>query len=358
MTQRSPTIEGFRTAFRRPGLVLAEITWRWVFGAAAIALLVLSVLEFLDTLPVSKEDLFLLRSRQPFLVSHAIGHILNGSAHRVIYSLLILAGTLAVFWMLASSFGRAATVKPLLEYFGSDAGGESSIWPRFWRTREERWRLRSLVGINFLRVALGLAAVLGIIASGVVAGFASSDADPQPGLVFLIFMALAALVGMIWSSLNWFLSVAPIFVVGEQRDTFGAISATVDFCRREAGPVFWSSTAFGLLHLVVFVAASSIVVFPLAFVGTLPAGVIIGAIVVLTLFYFAVVDFFYTGRLAAYVSILHRPEEMVVAALPSVAPIVPVTPEPSPMIEPGRWEASDDDILSDAPGQVEPDEPI
>src|SRR5947209_14103344 len=151
MAQRSPTLEGFRTALRRSGLVLAEITWRWVFGSAAIALLVLSFLEFLDTLPVSKEDLFLLRSRQPFLVSHAIGHILNGSAHRVIYSLLILAGTLAVFWMVASSFGRAATVKPLIEYFASGEIGELSVWPRFWRTREERWRLRSLVGINFLR---------------------------------------------------------------------------------------------------------------------------------------------------------------------------------------------------------------
>ena len=33
----SPTVEGFRTAFRRPSLTLAEIMWRWVGGATAAA---------------------------------------------------------------------------------------------------------------------------------------------------------------------------------------------------------------------------------------------------------------------------------------------------------------------------------
>lgn len=346
MAQSSPTIEGFRTAFRRPGLVLAEIAWRWVFGAAAIALITLSVLEFLDMLPVSKEDLFLLRTRHPFLVSHAVGHILHGTAHRVVYSFIILSATLALFWILAASFGRVATVKPLIERFGSDTFGDVGNWPRFWRTRDEGWRLRSLFGLNFLRVVLALAAGLAVVASGVVAGFVSTDADPQPGLVFLIFMALALLVGLLWSSLNWFLSVAPIFVVGEQRDTFGAITAAVEFCRREAGPVFWSSTAFGLLHLVVFVAASSIVVFPLAFVGTLPGSVVVGAIVVLTLVYFAVVDFFYTGRMAAYVCILQRPEEPSAVAVATV--IEPAAPSAA-VASAGRWEAMEDDILSDVP---------
>jgi hypothetical protein len=352
MAQRSPTLEGFRTAFRQPGLVLAEITWRWVFGAAAISLVVLSSLEFLDTLPVSKEDLFLLRTRHPFLVSHAIGHILHGTAARVVYSAVILAATLAVFWIVVASFGRVAMVKRLLEGFASDTITSAAGWPRFWRTRDEGWRLRSLFGLNFLRVALGLAAILGLVASGVIAGFASSDVDPQPGLVFLIFLALAALVALVWSPLNWFLSIAPIFVVGEQRDTFGSISATLDFCRQETGPVFWSSTAFGLLHLVVFVAASSVVVFPLAFVGTLPAGVIVGAIAVLTLVYFAVVDFFYAGRMAAYVCILRRPEEPAVAALPTWVPEPPASfTAPSPSV--GRWEAMEDDILSDTPSSPE-----
>ena len=37
MKRRSPTLEGFRILFRRPSLVMAEISWRWTFGLALIA---------------------------------------------------------------------------------------------------------------------------------------------------------------------------------------------------------------------------------------------------------------------------------------------------------------------------------
>src|ERR1700756_509742 len=78
MANWSPTLEGFRTVFRRPSLPLAEIAWRWSFGAAAVLLIVFGFFEYLDTLPVSGVDLFLLRSRQPFMVSQALARIFGG----------------------------------------------------------------------------------------------------------------------------------------------------------------------------------------------------------------------------------------------------------------------------------------
>ena len=57
MAAWSPTLEGFRTVFRRPSLPLAEVMWRWSFGAAACVLLGFGFLEYLDTLPVSNIDL-------------------------------------------------------------------------------------------------------------------------------------------------------------------------------------------------------------------------------------------------------------------------------------------------------------
>ncbi len=355
MAQPSPTIEGFRAAFRRPGITLAEISWRWSFGAAVLALLTLSVFEFLDTLPVSREDRLFMRTGQPFLVSHAVGHILRGSTPRVVTSLLILAVCLAVLWILAASFGRAATVGSLLAYFSpqSQSGdGDHQIAGM----RERRGRIRSLFGLNALRVALSFAALLALAASGVIAGFASSEAHPHPGLVFLIFACLALLVAVFWSCVSWFLSIAPIFVLQEACDVFGSLSAAVDFCRRQAGPVFWSSSAFGVLHLIVFVAATSVVVFPLAFAGIAPAWLVVAAILVLTLMYFAVVDFLYTGRMAAYVCILQQPL--------NAEPVV-VVPPPTPLTDTRRlasgrspaWYGTDDDILSDVPGLIAPDEP-
>ena len=68
MAAWSPTIEGFRSIFRRPALPLAEVAWRWSFGAAAFVLVGLGLLEYLNTLPVSPTDLLMLRTGHPVLV--------------------------------------------------------------------------------------------------------------------------------------------------------------------------------------------------------------------------------------------------------------------------------------------------
>jgi hypothetical protein len=349
MAQHSPTIEGFRAAFRRPGVVVAEITWRWVFGATGLALLTLSCLEFLKTLLVSRTDLLFLRSNQPFLVAQALSHIFHGSARRVVISVVILSTALAVLWILSASVGRVTTLQSLLEYFHFNSEGRSS-------TRGRHGRFGSLVGLNFLRVALALAALLAIIAAGVISGFVSTDKNPQPGLAFLIFLPLAALVGLVWNSLNWFLSVAPIFVVGESYDTFTSIGAALDFCCERPGPVFWSSTAFGLIHLTLFAGASSVVAVPFAFVGVLPGSVVLAAVAVLTLIYFAAVDFFFTGRMAAYIAILQSPALPVggvPVALSPVRPTVPASPPARP-----EWETLSDDILSDRGSQISTTAPV
>ena len=340
MGQPSPTIEGFRAVFRRPGITLAEITWRWSFGAAVLALLTALLFEFLDTLPVSWADRLLLGSRQPFLVSHAVGHILHGSARRAVVSSLIVVAALAIFWILAASFGRVATLRSLVAYFSPD-------------DTEARGGLRSLLALNFLRVALALAAVLALAASGVIAGFASSNSHPNPGMVFLTFTSLALLVGFLWSMLNWFLSVAPLFVLHGGCDVFASVSATMDFCRQRTAPVFWSSTAFTALHAVVFFAATSVVAVPLALAGVAPGWVIVAAVLLLTLIYFAVVDFLYTGRMAAYACILQRPMEEAPVAVSGTTPVAPLAPATQ---SPG-WYRTDDDILSDVPGLSSADKP-
>src|SRR5205807_7716707 len=111
----SPTLEGFRAAFRRPSLTLAEIVWRWTVGTTACALLIFGLLEYLDTLPVTEGELLLLRTRHPVLVGQAIAHILRGSLNRVVAAGLVAALALTGLWILAASVGRTATVRVLLE---------------------------------------------------------------------------------------------------------------------------------------------------------------------------------------------------------------------------------------------------
>src|SRR5262245_52973523 len=111
----SPTLEGFRTVFRKPSVSLAEISWRWSFGAAAFLLCSSAMVEYLDSLPVSGRNLLLLRSAHPALISHALSQILRGSGARLVLAASLLLIALTLLWIFAASIGRVATLNALTE---------------------------------------------------------------------------------------------------------------------------------------------------------------------------------------------------------------------------------------------------
>jgi hypothetical protein len=342
MKQRSPTLEGFRTMFAQPSFGLAEVAWRWSFGAAASLLLVFAFFEYLDTLPVSNGDLLLLRTSQPLLISRAVLHIFRGSAFRVVETAIVLALTLGAAWIAVASLGRAATLRALLAHFRKV--DVSTPAPK----AKKRGRLRSLFALNTFRLAATLAAIVGCFAAVLLAGAASQPADPAPGSALLIFLTISLMVWFAWSTLNWFLSLALIFVVADGRDTFGAIAAAVNLCRTRSGSVFAVGTWFGLAHFTAFAVASSVVAFPLAFAAVLPAGVVLGGTLLVALLYFAVADFLHVGRLAAYMAIAEMPESPMIARtapppLPRGGAYLDPKLEPSPAVDPSEL------ILSDVP---------
>src|ERR1700730_10864190 len=157
MTQRSPTIEGFRLMFSRPSLGLAEIAWRWAFGSAALLSLTFLLVEYLRTLPVSSGDIFLLRTRHPILVSQAVAHIFQGSAVRLGKATFLLSLLLSVAWIVLASLARTTTVKALLTYFR-----EEGIIPRHALAGDvvRQVQDRSPLGVNLLRVVSTIAALL------------------------------------------------------------------------------------------------------------------------------------------------------------------------------------------------------
>ncbi len=328
MKRRSPTLEGFRILFRLPALGLAEVAWRWSFCLAAVALLAISFREYLSTLPVTTAEMLLLRTRQPTLILQAIARILQGSAPRAVSALIVLAGALTLAWIVLASLGRAAILKTLVESLR-----ENDV------PKPQAWRLTSLMGLNFLRAGGLLSTALSFVGAILLAGAASSKTDPSPGSALLIFWMLCFFIGLAWSTLNWYLSLAAIFVVGQGQTTFGGLAAAADLCRGRPGSLIAAGTWFGLAHAVAFVVATSVVAFPLAFAEVLPAGIVLGGVILVTLIYFAVADFLYVGRLAAYVFLVEVRESIQPSAL-SIQPI-----------------PSEDDILSDIPGLVPPPQP-
>ena len=129
-------------------------------------------------------------------------------------------------------------------------------------------------------------------------------------------------------------------MVRESEDTFGSISAAVNFCRRCAGKVSGAGFWFGAMHLVAFVVASTVVMYPLSLANLVPASVTLSLMGMVTLAYFAVADYLHVARLAGYVSLVEwdrspRPivepiGEIVTPVLETVAPALSVVSASEP----------------------------
>jgi len=353
----SPTAEGFRAVFRRPSLTLAEIAWRWSVGVTAAALFFFGILEYLNTLPVTNGELLFLRSRHPYLVSQAIAHILRGSLSRAVMSVLVAVLMLTLLWIIASAVGRLATVRELLNYFRRDVAGyvsAGSIPDDGGRDVASNVSTNSepfpaLVRLNFLRAAVALAAVCGFVGAAILSGFASPDAHPRPGLAFLLFLPLAALIYLVWSSLNWLLSLAGVCAVRGNEDAVGAISAAVTLCRERAAAVSAVSTWTGLAHLVAFVGATTVVSMPLGFAPLVPWRLVVAAMIFITVGYFALADWLYMARLAGYVCIAEMPEALLARVPPSPPPVSSGGLQVAPAISLQTTIDRDEPILSDVP---------
>jgi hypothetical protein len=334
----SPTAEGFRAAFRRPLLTFAEITWRWVVGATATVLFFFGLFEFLDTIPVTNGELFFLRTRNPFLVSQAIAHLLRGHLNRGVLSLVFAALLLAVIWIIAASLGRIATVEAMLDYFRERFAADTKADGENTTSTSAQGRFATLLQLNFLRVSVVLAGLVGLLGAAIVAGSTSSPAHPRTGLAFLLFVPISGVVCLIWCGLNWLLSLAAVFVVRDADDVIGAISSSVALCRRRPAALFAVSTWTGVSHLIAFAGASTAVSVPLALAGILPWRLVALGVVLVTLTYLAVADWLYTARLAGFVCIAEIPDALLGPPPPLPSPTIP-----APTID------RDELILSDVP---------
>jgi hypothetical protein len=313
MASDSPISEGFRRAFREPAIVLAEIAWRWSFGAAASALVIASLLAYLDTLPITRMQMVLLRSRIPWLIADALGQIVRGSGPRLAVMVAIMLPAISVIWIAAASLGRAATLKALLHC-------EASV------------PLSSQVGLSFLRASVNLAALIGYLGALIVSGRAAAGTvEVRAGVFFVVFVALATAVALLRSRLNWFLCLGAISAARDGHDTFAAVAAAIGLFRRHTGKFAWAGAVFGSIHFVLFALFTVISLLVLALAAKAPPGVSLFFLAAITLAYFALVDALYIARLAAYAAIDEndrRPPFAPVAVEPE-----PVVPEP-PVVAP------------------------
>ena len=208
--------------------------------------------------------------------------------------------------MLAASAGRAATLRALLE----DVPASFT----------QRHDLRSLLAVHFFRVSVTLLGLMAMVGSAILAGFAANLTDEPNALLFnMVFLGLLFLVSLAWSTLNWYFSLAPIFVARDNRGAFSAVADAVHLVRRRGGDFTGVSTLYGLLKLFAIGAATVVSLVPLAFIAVWPWEVTTTLFVVITLAYFAVSGVLYIARLASYLAIAEQ--ERAGSVQPAAAPL-------------------------------------
>lgn len=296
--------EGFSAVQRQPGLIAAEIAWRWSFGAAAWFLMALAVDRALTATRISAAEIALVSGDQALAIADALARMIYDFLPRLAVAAAVLIPALAVLWIAATSLGRWVTLQALLAGRAADHAHESSAAkPSF----------ASLVLVNFLRAALAVAAAAGLLGAGLIAGAVVGQGDPAAAA--LLALTIAALVAFLWSVVNWFLALAPVFILRDGRGALPAIADSLALLTRRPGEYLGIAVSFGLLRGIALLAALVLSLAPLA--ATDSVAVAAGLSIPIALAYFATADFLYIARLAAFAGLAEGSgPEMVVAAAP------------------------------------------
>lgn len=296
--------DGVSAVLRQPGLFAAEIAWRWSFGAAASFLVALALDRALTATQISAAEIALVSGDQALAIADALARMIYDFLPRLALAAAILVPALVLLWIAAASPGRWVTLQALLAGRAPDHLHESSpAKPSF----------ASLVFVNFLRAALAVATAAGLLGAGLIAGIVVGPGDPAAAA--LLALTIAALVAFLWSVVNWFLALAPVFILRDGRSALPAIADSLALLTRYPSEYVSITISFGLLRGIALLAALFLSLAALA--ATDSVAVALTLSVPIALAYFAAADFLYIARLAALVGLAEGPgPETGVAAEP------------------------------------------
>jgi len=125
---------GFRAVRENPALAVAEIAWRWLFGAIAWALVWFAIREIMTGVDVSPVEIAISRRVDAFGVADAIARVLVQVLPRFVHTLGVIVPLLALLWIVCATIGRIVTLRSALQPAVPQASG----------------RLLSIAGINLL----------------------------------------------------------------------------------------------------------------------------------------------------------------------------------------------------------------
>jgi hypothetical protein len=279
----NPITQGLRAVTRDPAIFLVEILWRWSFALLACLLVAGVGLMLLGPLHVGKAWDSAWGSRDPQRMGQLLVAIVLLLGVKLIIAAIAVPLAIALLWGILSALGRFVTVKRL----------------RFGLTS---LRFRTVFALQLLRGLVSWFALVLLFATTIgEALIATRGTQPDLVLYYLMVMPSVVLIGASWLIVNWYLSLAAIF--GREGQSFrGAFREARQTVRRQRSDFAGTGFVFLLFRTVILLIAVTICGLTSGMAGTAPQSYFV-LLVVVSLAYFAVADFFYMARMAAYLAL-------------------------------------------------------
>jgi len=280
----NPITQGLRAVTRDPAIFLVEILWRWSFAILACLLVAGVGVMLLGPLHVGHAWDTAWRSRDPQRMGQVVVAVVLLLGVKVI--LLAAIGVplaIALIWGILSALGRFVTVKRL-------RAGLTSL------------RFRTILALQLLRAFIGWLCLV-LLFAAMFGEALIATRGPQPDLLLYYLMVLPSVVviSSFWLTVNWYLSLAAIF--GREGQSFrGALRQARQTVRQQRSDFAGTGFVFLLFRVVVLLIATAICGLTSGMVGSSPQSYFT-LLIIVSLAYFAVADFLYMARMAAYLAL-------------------------------------------------------
>src|SRR5438270_4810496 len=280
----NPITQGLRAVTRDPAIFLVEILWRWSFAILACLLVTGVGLMLLGPLHIGHAWDTAWSSRDPQRMGQLILAVLLLLGMKVIViAAIAIPLSIALLWSILSALGRFVTVKRL-------RAGLTSL------------HFRTILALQVLRGFVAwFSLVLLFAATFGEALIATRGPKPDLLLYYLMVMPSVVVIGALWLTFNWYLSLAALF--GREGQSFrGALRQARQTIRQQRSHFAGTGFVFLLFRLVILLIATAICGLTSGMVGSSPQGYFT-LLIIVSLAYFAVADFLYMARMAAYLAL-------------------------------------------------------
>jgi len=302
--------EALRQVCRTPALLAMELLWRWSFGLGVLGLLLAAWGRVRPLLVLDEAELRTLDSADPIALASHVFALFEPYTPLLLRVGFWLAAGAAVLWVVAATLGRTVITRALIcneVRLQSETAGREPV-PSTPSPNADfvapRWPAHAF--LLAARVLMLLIPVIGYLSGVLLAALVGGVDDPLLTVPLLFAPVFASIV--LWSLVNWVLSLAPLFVERDGLSTLDAIVAALSFARRHRAELASIAGWNAALRTAVSTALTLAAIFTVAAGGSVWLTVVLVAME--TLAYLVLSDWLLVARLAAYA-------RLVVAEAPS-----------------------------------------